>query len=734
MISLFLVPLTVFYILQNCNAYKSYFLKRKQIARGAPLFNYKDEWADVKSEYDGEKIDQFYSKRPLEVWERLVTIGSPLVGWWILRKVDSITSGFRTEEENQERLDLRAEDFKDSIVQGKSVTFIKSGQALSLRPDLLKSPEYVRELQKLQDEVGTFSNEVALKIISDELGTSASNIYEFDPILPIASASIGQVYKARLLCNNATVAVKVQRPDAIDLAPLDMYILRKIAAFVKKNKKLRSDLVGIADEFGIQLYNELNYVQEASNCQKFKDYYGDIPLIKVPSVYFNFTSRRVLTMEFIEGKKGPWEVNGERMLTVGLQCSVLQLLGAGYFHSDPHRGNLLQTKDGQLAYLDFGMMAEVPAEKRFALIGTVLGLVNKDIAMVINNMKELKFFPPETDSEVVVSALSNALAKSTKDGQGSSLNFTKLNSNLEGISTLLPFRLPPFYTLIIRSLTILEGLAISVDPSFQLVRGAYPFIAYQILADPSPEMNQLLNSILIDENSGRIRWDKLEQFISISSNANAALEGDFSKLQSAQNRSDVLAAFQDQGAESDFDFQIITQIMDYLLSDNGKFLREPLVSEIVETIDSLGLTAASAVSLLSNGLVPPPPERANKERVLQFLNILDTMTSQEDSGGRSSSSLNISGDDEIDFEQIIRILRNLSTLLREMLSSTPSTVNGPARQIELQPILSKSSEIISQVLAQLVLKNAKRSVNSVVSKSSVKQALPLLARALDFVP
>ena len=125
MISLFLVPLTVFYILQNCNAYKSYFLKRKQIARGAPLFNYKDEWADVKSEYDGEKIDQFYSKRPLEVWERLVTIGSPLVGWWILRKVDSITSGFRTEEENQERLDLRAEDFKDSIVQGKSVTFIK---------------------------------------------------------------------------------------------------------------------------------------------------------------------------------------------------------------------------------------------------------------------------------------------------------------------------------------------------------------------------------------------------------------------------------------------------------------------------------------------------------------------------------------------------------------------------------------------------------------------------------
>lgn len=159
---------------------------------------------------------------------------------------------------------------------------------------------------------------------------------------------------------------------------------------------------------------------------------------------------------------------------------------------------------------------------RFGLIGAVLGLVNKDIDMVITNMKELEFFPPETDTNAVVNALTNALLNSTEGGSASSLNFTRLNQNLEGISDQLPVRLPPFYTLIIRSLTILEGLAVFVDPSFRLIRGAYPFIARQILTSPSPEMNRLLQSLIVT-TEGRIRWEKLEQFISISGNADAAV-------------------------------------------------------------------------------------------------------------------------------------------------------------------------------------------------------------------
>jgi hypothetical protein len=225
----------------------------------------------------------------------------------------------------------RAIDLKDAIVQGGSVTFIKSGQALALRPDIVKSAAYVSQLQKLQDEVGVFDNNIAMKIIKDELGQDANDIYEFTPLEPIASASIGQVYKARLRTNNASVAVKVQRPDALKMAALDMYILRKLAHYIKKQKKLRSNLVGIVDEFGAQLYNELNYRQEAKNCQRFKDLYGDIPGVYVPAVYKDLTSQRVLTMEFVEGVKGPWTTGGQKMLTIGLQCSVLQLLGSGGF-------------------------------------------------------------------------------------------------------------------------------------------------------------------------------------------------------------------------------------------------------------------------------------------------------------------------------------------------------------------------------------------------------------------
>ena len=426
----------------------------------------------TNGEYDGTKIDNYYNRKPLLVWERFVDIGSPLLGWWLIKKFNSITARYRTQEENSIRKNLLAEDLKNSIVQTKSVTIIKSGQALALRPDIIKSPEYIRELTKLQDEVGTFSNVQAMQIIREELGQEPSDVYLFDPILPIASASIGQVYRAILKSNNQTVAVKVQRPDAIEYASLDMYILRKGAALLKKRFKLRSDLVGIVDVFGSQLFKELNYVQEARNCLKFRKMYGEIPNIYVPNAYLNLTRTRVLTMEFVEGIKGPWAIGGERMLTLGLQCSVLQLLGTGYFHSDPHRGNLLQSPTGDLVYLDFGMMSEVPAEQRFALIGTVIGLVNKDITLVISNLKKLDFFPPETDEKLVVSALTAAVMNATDNGEGSSLNFTKLSKNIDSISNILPFRLPPFYSFIIRTLTILEGLALYVDPSFRLIRGA----------------------------------------------------------------------------------------------------------------------------------------------------------------------------------------------------------------------------------------------------------------------
>jgi hypothetical protein len=146
-------------------------------------------------EYNGLMIDSYYNSKPLLVWERFLDIGSPLLGWWLIKKFNNVTSSFRTSEENQMRRNLSAIDLKDSIVQTKSVTLIKSGQALALRPDLIKSVDYIRELTRLQDEVGVFSNEAAMQIMKEDLGRDPHEIYTFDPLLPIASASIGQVYR-----------------------------------------------------------------------------------------------------------------------------------------------------------------------------------------------------------------------------------------------------------------------------------------------------------------------------------------------------------------------------------------------------------------------------------------------------------------------------------------------------------------------------------------------------------
>lgn len=689
--------------------------------------------------YDASAIEKEFSVRPLDVWNRFVDIGSPLLGWWLVRKFENITASRRSEEENQRLLNERAEDLKNCIIQGKSVAFIKSGQALALRPDIVKSPEYIRELTKLQDEVGVFSNDIAMEIFRTELGFNATDIFEFCSPDPIASASIGQVYKAKNKETGQFVAIKIQRPDVIRTCAIDMYIIQRAALYLKSRFKLRSDMLGIANEFGVQLFSELNYTQEALNCIRFKELYGSIPGIYVPDVYLQYTSTRVLTMEFVEGSKGPWATGGERLLTVGLQCSVLQLLESGFFHADPHRGNLLQTPDGKLAYLDFGMMSSVGSEQRYALIGTVLGLVNKDFSLVIDNMKKLQFFPPDTDTSLVVDALTSALNNSTSNGRISSLNFTQLNKNIESLerTNLLPVRLPPFYTFIIRSLTILEGLALSVDPQFRLIKGAYPFIAKQLLESPNEELGKMLESVLVTKE-GRIKWQKLEQFVAIAGNADAAVAGDFQALRRAQERSDLLRTYSgNQESDAYLTSDVFIKIFDYLLSENGRFLKSALVKEIVDTIDSLGLSALTTASFASSGILPPPAERPDRQRVVQFLKFLgfvaNSVSIRYQTGSDSLIQNRMDGNSQIswdprlvDFRALRRAFEDLVSMLQERSSDPAGSSNSL--------LISRVSSLITDILQGILERNARRAARTVFSPSNLEALAPALSRILDFLP
>lgn len=171
-------------------------------------------------------------------------------------------------------------------------TFVKIGQALSQRPDIA-GPIFCDELKKLQDSVATFPTEKAFTIMEAEFDRQISEVFDFITPEPVAAASLGQVYKAHLIGapENEFVAVKVQRPNTGIEASVDLYLTRKLASFLKKKYKLRTDLVGVNDEFGLRLFDETNYVQEARNCDRFRSLYNDIEGIFIPRTVPRWTTR-----------------------------------------------------------------------------------------------------------------------------------------------------------------------------------------------------------------------------------------------------------------------------------------------------------------------------------------------------------------------------------------------------------------------------------------------------------
>ena len=590
--------------------------------------------------YDAEAIAAHY-RRPLpflRLVTRLATIGTPLAAWYLRTRWDNATAGWRGPEEEGELRSRRGAELRRAIVATDSVAFIKGGQALSLRPDLVQVREYVTELEKLQDEVDTFSTAVAMQVVADELGVAdAREVFDFEawPPEPVASASIGQVYRATVrggALAGQRVAVKVQRPSVVGSAAKDMVILRWAALAFKRIKGLRSDMGGIADRFGEQLFDELDYRQELRNARRFRELYGDIDELRVPDVYEAYSGKRVLTMEWIDGEKGPWGEEGSRVLAVGLRCSVSQLFEHGLFHADPHRGNLLLTPEGELAYLDFGMMANVSASTRFGMIGAVIGLQNKDIRLVSENLVALGFLPDATDLDLVVPKVEEAFQKATGGKGAGSLNFTTLNAELNEISYMLPFQTPPFFATIVRTMTILEGLALSVDRDFRLVKGSYPFVAKLLLEDDQPEFKALLRRALVNDDTGGLYWERLEQLISIAAAAgdgygSAGDAGREDQLKAAQRRADLNRKYAQSGAnadEEDVDNSVdgILRILQWLLSDSGAFLRRPLVKDAADAVDSALLAAGNAASALTLGLLPRPGQQPDRERLERISRVL----------------------------------------------------------------------------------------------------------------
>ena len=412
-----------------------------------------------------------------------------------------------------------------NTLTGLGPCFIKVGQALSTRPDLVRR-DWLEELTRLQDDLPSFPHAQALQRIEQELGAPADQLFAEFPEVPIAAASLGQVYKARLE-GNAWVAVKVQRPNLPFILRRDLVLIRLLGVLTAPLLPLNLGfgLGEIIDEFGRSLFEEIDYGKEADNAERFASLFAENDAVYVPRVERMLSSTRVLTTTWIDGAKmrdsselQALRLDPAALIRTGVICGLQQLLEFGYFHADPHPGNLFalpgRTGDlGHVGYVDFGMMDSISDSDRLTLTGAVVHLINSDFVALAKDFQDLGFLSPTADMTPIVPALEEVLGGSLGDSVGS-FNFKAITDRFSELMFDYPFRVPARFALIIRAVVSQEGLALRLDPQFRIIAVAYPYVARRLLAGDTQEMREKLLEVIFD-GEGRLRLDRLENLLAV---------------------------------------------------------------------------------------------------------------------------------------------------------------------------------------------------------------------------
>ncbi len=412
-----------------------------------------------------------------------------------------------------------------ATLTGLGPCFIKVGQSLSTRPDLVRR-DWLEQLTQLQDNLPPFPHAIALATIEQELGGPADQLFEHFPGHPVAAASLGQVYKAQL-ADGHWVAVKVQRPNLPYLLRRDLVIIRLLAVVSAPLLPLNLGfgLGDIIDEFGRSLFAEIDYRQEADNAERFAHLFSRHPEVTVPRVERLLSAERVLTTSWINGTKlqerqvlEARQLDPSALIRTGVIAGLQQLLEFGYFHADPHPGNLfaLPGKTGALghvAYVDFGMMDSISDSDRLTLTGAVVHLINRDFRALANDFVALGFLNPKTDLEPIVPALEEVLGGALGENVGA-FNFKAITDRFSELMYAYPFRVPARFALIIRAVVSQEGLALRLDPDFKIIQVAYPYVAKRLLAGDTAEMREKLLEVLFD-GDGRLQVERLENLLAV---------------------------------------------------------------------------------------------------------------------------------------------------------------------------------------------------------------------------
>merc|ERR1719183_1943499 len=567
--------------------------------------------------YDKDLIEAYWRKEDgalQQRWREFLGVTVPF-----LTKVVTLLVRGGSEELQRNEVEL-ARDARINL-EKLGPTYIKAGQMMSVRPDVLPQAA-LDELAVLQDSVKPFETSIAVEMIEKELGGPLGQFFTEISEEPVAAASLAQVYKATL-ATGEIAAVKVQRPSVLSLVSKDLYVLRRAAEVYQGlmdrfAPQQKTNYVALLNEWAIGFYTELDFTNEAANMRKMKTLLAENSEnsglgVYIPDVYEEYSTRRLLVTEWIDGCKlsecSPEEI--KEFVGIGQECFLTQLLQVGFFHSDPHPGNILRMTDeskGKIALIDFGLVSSLQQEDMDQIVSAIIHLANKDYAALVDDFISLGILPPDCDRPKVIPLMDKALSPYVKGGgaqkyeeevermygidgtaQGSVGGFQAMTQDALTVLNDIPFTIPPYFALIARAVVTLEGVALQANPDYGLIMEAYPFVARKLLRDDRPEVQRALQDVLY--NGGDLSTARLSTLLNGALGVVARSKG---------------GVFVDFDSIPD-DGVALEVALKYLLSPESRSLRNLLVDELKNVSDVLLRQAMrKAFGALANN-VPRPP-------------------------------------------------------------------------------------------------------------------------------
>lgn len=562
---------------------------------------------DSAKEVDGEGLPLTYDKDLIEAYwakERgaLNQRWSYFVGKAVPFLTRLVTLFISEGEINERHIPGLSRQAREDL-QDLGPTFIKAGQMMSVRPDVLPQST-LDELTKLQDAVVPFDTEIAVKLIEEELGP-LGHFFTSISEEPVAAASLAQVYLATLNDGKDTrVAIKVQRPQVLSTVSKDLYVLRRAAevfqGLVERfAPQQKTNYVALLNEWAIGFYTELDFQNEGRNQERLRTSLieAGVKGIVVPKVYQDMCTRRILVSEWMDGVKLSECESDEiaDITNIAQEAFLLQLFDFGFFHADPHPGNIMKlhepTPEGHtVALLDCGLMASIDSADQDQMISAVVHLANKDYSSLVDDFINLKILPSDCDRMTIIPLMDKALSPyvagggakkyeeelkrlyGMEEGDVSSTvgGFQSMTQDALTVLNDVPFSIPPYFAILGRAIVTLEGIALTGNPNYGIIMETYPFIARRLLKEGRPEIQQALQEVLFSASTG-LQLNRLFALLNNSQGSVGTKEG---------------AVFVDLDAVPE-DGLSLADAVKLLLSDDAESLRALLESEVENIADIL---------------------------------------------------------------------------------------------------------------------------------------------------